>query len=144
MKGATSRFDHKKQFDQKQVDKKPEAKPEKQEKDKGVPHHNAPSFHQRDSRNQLQGHGDMHGHNHGHGGDDAEVPAGPKKFTGRCRLFVGNLPNDTTEEQFKQLFASFGELSEVFINSARGFGFVRLVSRSRSLLCVASVGLVLS
>ena len=54
----------------------------------------------------------------------------PKKFTGRCRLFVGNLPNDTTEEQFRALFTPYGELSEVFVNPSRGFGFVRLVSNA--------------
>lgn len=51
-----------------------------------------------------------------------------KKFTGRCRLFVGNLPNDMTKEEFKKLFVPFGESSEHFLNSGRGFGFVRMVS----------------
>ena len=41
---------------------------------------------------------------------------------------MGNLPNDTTEEQFRALFTPYGELSEVFVNPSRGFGFVRLVS----------------
>jgi RNA recognition motif. (a.k.a. RRM, RBD, or RNP domain) len=51
-----------------------------------------------------------------------------KKFSGRCRLFVGNLPNDMTENDFKKLFEPYGECSEVFVNSGRGFGFIRLVS----------------
>jgi len=51
-----------------------------------------------------------------------------RKFTGRCRLFVGNLTNDLTEEDFVKMFEPFGETSENFLNSARGFGFVRLVS----------------
>lgn len=50
-----------------------------------------------------------------------------KKFTGRCRLFVGNLPNDMTDDEFKKLFAPFGESTEHFLNSGRGFGFVRMV-----------------
>ncbi len=50
-----------------------------------------------------------------------------KKFTGRCRLFVGNLPNDTSEEDFKDMFKPFGETSEFYVNTTRGFGFVRLV-----------------
>jgi len=51
-----------------------------------------------------------------------------KKFSGRCRLFVGNLPNDLTDNEFQKFFEPFGELNEVFLNAARGFGFVRLVS----------------
>jgi proline- and glutamine-rich splicing factor len=54
-----------------------------------------------------------------------EIPK--KKFTTRCRLFVGNLPNEMKEEDFKKLFTEFGEISEVFL-SGKGFGFLRLVS----------------
>ena len=50
-----------------------------------------------------------------------------KKFTGRCRLFVGNLPNECGEEEFKKLFEPFGEFSEVYVNTQRGFGFIRMV-----------------
>lgn len=53
---------------------------------------------------------------------------GEKSYTQRCRLFVGNLPTDITEEDFKRLFERYGEPSEVFINRDRGFGFIRLVS----------------
>lgn len=56
---------------------------------------------------------------------------GEKRYTQRCRLFIGNLPNDITEDAFKKLFAKYGEPSEVFINKGKGFGFIRLV---RSLL----------
>lgn len=52
---------------------------------------------------------------------------GEKSYTQRCRLFVGNLPTDITEEDFKRLFERYGEPSEVFINRDRGFGFIRLV-----------------
>ncbi|XP_022087566.1 non-POU domain-containing octamer-binding protein-like isoform X3 [Acanthaster planci] len=52
-----------------------------------------------------------------------------KKFTQRCRLFVGNLTPDTTEEDFKSLFAKYGEISEVFLNKTKGFGFIRLDTR---------------
>jgi len=51
-----------------------------------------------------------------------------KKFNGRCRLFVGNLPNDLSENEFQKFFEPFGELNEVFLNAPRGFGFLRLVS----------------
>lgn len=56
---------------------------------------------------------------------------GEKTYTQRCRLFVGNLPTDITEEDFKRLFERYGEPSEVFINRDRGFGFIRLVSARR-------------
>lgn len=59
---------------------------------------------------------------------------GEKSYTQRCRLFVGNLPTDITEEDFKRLFERYGEPSEVFINRDRGFGFIRLV-RIRASLC---------
>lgn len=55
-----------------------------------------------------------------------DTPKEPKKFTGRCRLFVGNITPDTTEEQFKEMFIPYGEVSEVFVNAAKGFGFIRL------------------
>ncbi|XP_035536813.1 splicing factor, proline- and glutamine-rich isoform X2 [Morone saxatilis] len=55
---------------------------------------------------------------------------GEKTYTQRCRLFIGNLPNDITEEDFKKLFAKYGEPSEVFINKSKGFGFIRLESRA--------------
>uniref|UniRef100_A0A3Q1FTV8 Splicing factor proline/glutamine-rich n=1 Tax=Acanthochromis polyacanthus TaxID=80966 RepID=A0A3Q1FTV8_9TELE len=55
---------------------------------------------------------------------------GEKTYTQRCRLFVGNLPNDITEDDFRKIFAKYGEPSEVFINKGKGFGFIRLESRA--------------
>ncbi|XP_017291827.1 splicing factor, proline- and glutamine-rich isoform X2 [Kryptolebias marmoratus] len=55
---------------------------------------------------------------------------GEKSYTQRCRLFVGNLPNDITEEILRKMFAKYGEPSEVFINKGKGFGFIRLESRA--------------
>lgn len=53
--------------------------------------------------------------------------AGEKTFTQRSRLIVGNLPLDMTEEEFKNMFAKYGNINEVFINRERGFGFIQLV-----------------
>lgn len=53
---------------------------------------------------------------------------GEKTFTQRSRLFVGSLPADISEENFRSLFDKYGNISEVFVNRDRGFGFVRLVS----------------
>ncbi|XP_062385134.1 splicing factor, proline- and glutamine-rich isoform X2 [Sardina pilchardus] len=55
---------------------------------------------------------------------------GEKTYTQRCRLFIGNLPNDITEAEFKKLFSKYGEPSEIFINQSKGFGFIRLESRA--------------
>ncbi|KAK2120885.1 hypothetical protein P7K49_002271 [Saguinus oedipus] len=47
-----------------------------------------------------------------------------------CRLFVGNLSADITEDEFKRLFAKYGEPGEVFINKGKGFGFIKPESRA--------------
>ena len=51
----------------------------------------------------------------------------PKKFSGRCRLFVGNVPPETREQEFESWFKPYGECSEIFLNAQRGFGFIRMV-----------------
>lgn len=58
---------------------------------------------------------------------------GEKTFTQRSRLFVGNLPQSITEEEFKNMFAKYGDVNEVFVNGERGFGLIRLV---RNAVCV--------
>ena len=51
-----------------------------------------------------------------------------KKFTGRCRLYIGNLTNDVTEDEITQLFQPYGESAELFVNKEKNFAFIRLVS----------------
>jgi proline- and glutamine-rich splicing factor len=51
-----------------------------------------------------------------------------RKFSGHCRLYVGNLTNDITEEEVNALFASFGQTAELFLNKDKNFAFIRLVS----------------
>ncbi|CAD5230434.1 unnamed protein product [Bursaphelenchus xylophilus] len=58
-----------------------------------------------------------------------EIPR--KKFTGRCRLFVGNLPNDLKEEELKKMFVDFGEINECYL-SGKGFAFLRLDTRAHA------------
>jgi len=53
---------------------------------------------------------------------------GEKKFSGKCRLFIANLNTSMKEEEVKILFEPYGDLSEVYFNKDKGFGFVRLVS----------------
>lgn len=49
------------------------------------------------------------------------------KFSGRCRLFVGNIPKELKEAEFKKMFDDHGEVGEAFV-SEKGFGFVTMVS----------------
>ncbi|XP_043279388.1 hrp65 protein-like isoform X2 [Venturia canescens] len=49
-----------------------------------------------------------------------------KKFSGRNRLYVGNLTSDVTEEEIQTLFSQYGEVSEVFVNTVKNFAFLRM------------------
>ena len=48
------------------------------------------------------------------------------------KLFVGNLPQDATEESIRTLFAEFGTVrsvsvaSDIFTGKCRGFGFIEM------------------
>ncbi|KAM6970365.1 non-POU domain-containing octamer-binding protein [Aplochiton taeniatus] len=55
---------------------------------------------------------------------------GEKVYTQRSRLFVGNLPTGVTEQEVEKLFSKYGKPSEIFINKDRGFGFIRLETRT--------------
>lgn len=50
-----------------------------------------------------------------------------KKFSGRNRLYVGNLTSDVTEEEITTMFSQYGEVSEVFVNTVKNFAFLRMV-----------------
>lgn len=67
---------------------------------------------------------------------------GEKTFTQRSRLFVGNLPVDIPEEEFKNMFAKYGDVNEVFLNRERGFGFLRLVCAKCYMLKLLSGAIV--
>ncbi|KAH0545864.1 Hrp65 protein, partial [Cotesia glomerata] len=49
-----------------------------------------------------------------------------KKFSGRNRLYVGNLTNDISEEEIKNMFSPYGEISELFVNKEKNFAFLRM------------------
>lgn len=51
-----------------------------------------------------------------------------KKFTGRCRIFVANLPANVTDDQVRKLFEEYGQVSEVYLGKAN-FGFVKMDTR---------------
>lgn len=48
------------------------------------------------------------------------------KFSGRNRLYIGNLPNDITEVELKDWFQPFGEVGEVFVNTEKNFAFLKI------------------
>lgn len=50
-----------------------------------------------------------------------------KKFSGRNRLYVGNLTSDVTEDEIQTLFSQYGEVSELFVNTVKNFAFLRMV-----------------
>lgn len=55
---------------------------------------------------------------------------GEKTYTQRSRLFVGNLPPDINEEELRKMFEKYGKPGEVFIHKDKGFGFIRLETRT--------------
>ncbi|XP_055550470.1 hrp65 protein-like isoform X2 [Wyeomyia smithii] len=48
------------------------------------------------------------------------------KFSGRNRLYIGNLTNDVTEEELVELFRPYGDITEVFMNKEKNYAFVRV------------------
>lgn len=60
------------------------------------------------------------------------VDTSEKKFSGRNRLYIGNLSSDTTEEEVTEMFKQFGETSELFINKEKNFGFIRVDFRNNA------------
>lgn len=55
-----------------------------------------------------------------------------RKFTGRCRLFIANLPPNVTEDKLKNLFEQYGEVSEVFLGKQNAFAFVKMDTRKHA------------
>lgn len=58
--------------------------------------------------------------------DIPELQCEEIKFSGRNRLYIGNLTNDVTEDELKELFRPYGEISEAFINAEKNFAFLKL------------------
>ncbi len=55
-----------------------------------------------------------------------------KNFSGRARLYIGNLTPDTTEDQLKELVSQFGETGETFFNAEKHFAFLRMSTRAEA------------
>ncbi|XP_030379848.1 protein no-on-transient A isoform X2 [Scaptodrosophila lebanonensis] len=48
------------------------------------------------------------------------------KFSGRNRLYVGNLTNDISDEELRELFKPYGEIGEIFSNLEKNFTFLKV------------------
>ena len=61
-----------------------------------------------------------------------------RKGRDRMNIYVGNLPHKATEDEVRQAFAEFGEVTEVrlivdkFSGESRGFGFVEMPSKTEA------------
>ncbi len=58
------------------------------------------------------------------------------------RLYVGNLAYDVAEEELRQQFAAFGEVTSVTIprnGRSKGFGFVEMPSKSEAEAAIAGL-----
>jgi RNA recognition motif-containing protein len=62
-----------------------------------------------------------------------------KKFGNRARLYVGNLPRVTTEDDLMTLFTPFGEIRQVYIEKEKNFGFVRLAYRKQAVNAISAL-----
>ncbi len=51
------------------------------------------------------------------------------KFSGRSRLYVGNLAASTTEETIKEMMSPYGEVGEVFHDKEKKFAFLKFATR---------------
>ncbi|XP_052849892.1 protein no-on-transient A isoform X1 [Drosophila gunungcola] len=48
------------------------------------------------------------------------------KFSGRNRLYVGNLTGDITDDELREMFKPYGEISEIFSNLEKNFTFLKV------------------
>lgn len=55
-----------------------------------------------------------------------------KKFLANTRLYIGNIANDVTEPELKELFLEYGEIDETFVNREKNFAFLKLDYRTNA------------
>lgn len=60
------------------------------------------------------------------------VDSSERKFSGRSRLYIGNINNNTTEDKIKDEMSKFGEIGELFYNSEKHFAFLRMDYRENA------------
>lgn len=47
-----------------------------------------------------------------------------RKYSGKFRLYIGNLP-DVTDEELKELLGKYGDCGELFLNKEKSFAFAK-------------------
>jgi len=63
----------------------------------------------------------------------------------RMNIYVGNLSNDITEEDLRQVFEEFGQVASAivikdkFSGESRGFGFVEMPSKEEAAAAIAGL-----
>jgi len=60
------------------------------------------------------------------------VDTSEKQFSGRSRLYVGNLPPNVDESGLNDLLKPFGEAKEAFVNNDKHFAFLRMDYRENA------------
>jgi len=61
-----------------------------------------------------------------------------RKGINTMNIYAGNLPHETTEDELRQAFAEFGQVTEVrlimdkFSGESKGFGFVEMPSKAEA------------
>jgi len=60
------------------------------------------------------------------------IDTSERRFSGRSRLYIGNIPNGMTEEKLKELVGKFGEVGEMFFNEEKHFAFLRMDFRENA------------
>jgi RNA recognition motif-containing protein len=60
-------------------------------------------------------------------------------------IYIGNLPNEVTEDDLRQAFGAFGDVASVniikdrFSGESRGFGFVEMANKSEAEAAITGV-----
>ncbi|MFW5925965.1 MAG: RNA recognition motif domain-containing protein [Myxococcota bacterium] len=73
----------------------------------------------------------------------AEAPKGASAVP--CRLFVGSLSWDATEDDLRAVFGEHGEVTDAFIvndrdtGKSRGFGFVTMAKRKEAMKAIEAL-----
>jgi hypothetical protein len=68
-----------------------------------------------------------------------------KRRSTSMKIYVGNLPSEVTEQELREEFAAFGEVSSVniikdkYTGHHRGFGFVEMTSVSQGQAAIAGL-----
>lgn len=54
------------------------------------------------------------------------------RFSGRCRLYIGNIGDQVTEQDLTEMLEKFGEIHDLFYNSQKSFAFLRMDTRENA------------